>query len=397
MLKRILLAILILVVAIGSGVAFYVYLMTQTRPSLEDAPANYTCHFSSASACEKAKLWLQKRYENFPVPSISAAISVKGKQVWSGTIGMADIAAEIPAQRDTQYQIGSISKSLTAALTMKLQEQGLLSIENDFQFYVNDFAVGNHANYTLKQLLSHQSGIRHYKDELSESLNETAYANTREAAGIVENDPLAFTPGSDFLYTSYAYSVLALALEEVTNQPFNIAAQERLLDALKMQDTALNLADTNVQGPSRKAKPYLVLGSSIFEAPKIDYSNKYAGAGFLSTPSDLLLFGEALMQFSYLNESSIQQMFTPQPILDADGVEQPNPQNYALGFRADKSDFGKMLHHGGTINGGYSFFAIYPESEVVVAFAMNAVPPLSNSLDREASSNELVSYFLASE
>ncbi|MBF7074155.1 beta-lactamase family protein [Glaciecola sp. MH2013] len=392
MFKRALIAIAVLLVAIGSGIAFYVYLMTQERPELADAPANYTCHFPEREACEQANIWLQNLYEKHPVPSISAALSLEGKTVWSATIGVADIQQNIAAQADTQYQIGSISKSLTAALTLKLQEQGKLNIHDNFQSYVKDFAETNHASYTLAQLLSHRSGIRHYKDELSESLNETHYPTTRAAAEIVEEDALVFRPGSDFLYSSYAYSVLALALEAATERSYVDLVEQELVSVLGLTHTTLNIARNteryDEEKVSQKASPYLLLGSRLFAAPELDYSNKYAGAGFLSTPSDLLVFGNALLAHEYLSSSSVTQLFST-----AD-----SSSNYALGFRINNANAthpenGPMIYHGGTINGGYSFFALYPDKQGAIAFATNAVPSPPSSLDREESANTLLAFF----
>ena len=390
MIKRIFLGLFVFILAIVCAVFFYAYWISQERSAFEDAPANYTCHFTDRAACEKAQAWLQKQYEEHPIPSISVAVSIQGKQVFSGTVGLANIETQSAAQTTTQYQIGSVTKVFTAALALRMQELGQVKLSNNFNDYVTDYGLDTHQPYTLLHLLSHQSGIRHYKDELAESLNDVNYQDTRAAAAIVEQDPLAFKPGQDFLYTNYGYSILALALEEASALPFDELLMQRLIVEFNLSSTSLNKANVDYRN---LATPYLVLGSTIFEAPKINYSNKYAGAGMISTPADLAAFGSGLLLFHYLSPTSVEDMFDPISIKDVQGNEMPNPQNYGLGVRIDDSPFGRMVHHGGTINGGYSFLAMYPQQTASLAFAMNAVPP--EGLDRQENANELLSYFVS--
>jgi CubicO group peptidase (beta-lactamase class C family) len=382
MIKRILIGVLVALMAIIAGGALYVYLMIEDRPLAAQSTMDFECQFAQVEACQNSEQWLINNYDNYPAPSISAHVSIDGVSVWRGVIGYADLSEERSATFDTQYQIGSISKSLTATTAMAMHQNDVLNINDNFQEYVPDFA-SEHSPYTIKQLLSHQAGIRHYKDELSESLSDVAYIDTRAAAAIVENDPLLFIPGESFNYSSYAYSLIALAMESTAKATYPEIMQNYLLAPLDMPSTQLNTLSFS----DEQARPYLLMGNSLFHAPKIDYSNKYAGAGYLSTPSDLVKFGRALLTNSLLDEASTNLLFTPVPLKNGE----MNPQNYALGFRVDQIDGQTVYHHGGTINGGYSFLAIFPEQNAVVAFSMNAVP---QDFARLQNSHELLKYFL---
>lgn len=382
MFKRILFAVLIAVLAIVCGVAVYLYSISDSRPDFANTPKNIECLSEKGVACENSEQWLSNHYQNHPVPSISALVTINGTTVWRGVIGRADLANKKAATFDTQYPIGSISKSLTAVATLNLQQTGQINIDDDFQRYANDYPT-KHERFTLKQLLSHQAGIRHYNDELSESFNDIHYPNIKDAVGIVENDPLLFPPGTDFTYSSYAYSLVALALERATKQDYPSIMQDTLFTPLAMEATRLNTLEKTAQ----QTQPYLVLGSLLIGAPTIDYSNKYAGAGFLSTPSDLAKLGNALLNGSLLNEASTTLLFTPTKL----DTGEMNPQNYALGFRIDGEGDKQIYHHGGMINGGYSYLAIYPEHQAVVVFSMNAV---ATDFDRQSEADTLLNYFI---
>lgn len=96
-------------------------------------------------------------------------------------------------------------------------------------------------------------------------------------------------------------------------------------------------------------------------------SDRYAGGGFVSTPSDLVTFGNALLGTEFLSAESKNILWAPVPL--ADGTM--NAQNYALRFRVDEDEQGRLVHHDGTRVGGYSFLVIYPKSGIVVGFATN--------------------------
>src|SRR5690606_18396099 len=130
------------------------------------------------------------------------------------------------------------------------------------------------------------------------------------------------------------------------------------------------------------------LGEILIEAPEVNLSDRYAGGGFVSTPSDLVKFGNALLGTEFLSPESQKILWTPVPL--ADGVM--NSQNYALGFRVDDNEQGGLVHHGGTSIGGYSFLVIYPESGIVVAFATN-ISLMDPAFDRMAEANNLVKAF----
>ncbi|KHJ98230.1 hypothetical protein OESDEN_01782 [Oesophagostomum dentatum] len=118
------------------------------------------------------------------IPGLSVGVSIDGNVVWREGFGFANIESGSRCTGDTVMRIASISKPITAAIAARLVQDGKLDLDKSiqielktqpksniwfFQTYLPDFPQktfeGNSVRITLRQLLSHTSGIRHYKKE----------------------------------------------------------------------------------------------------------------------------------------------------------------------------------------------------------------------------------------
>lgn len=388
MLKKLFLGVLAFVVILIVIVVLYLVSISAARP--EAAPeVNSNVHQAAfQSAGLEADNWLKSMYANNQLPSMSAAVGINGDLVWAGAIGYADLDEKVPATFATRYRIGSISKSLTAAAVMRMSEKGSMDINSPFNAYVKDFSEAN-TGYTIKHLLSHQAGVRHYGKGFSENYNTKEYASTSAAASIVKNDALLFTPGSGFNYSTYGYNLLALAMEARASLSLQEIMARDVFVPNGMSETHVDSA--NLLTAVHTAEPYLLMGDFLFEAPVTNLSDRYAGGGYLSTPTDLVKFGNALIGNHFLAEESKNVLWTPVPL--ANGAM--NPENYALGYRVGQDDLGRFVHHGGMSIGGYSLLIIYPDLGVVMAFVSNFTP-MEPSFDRLGEAKKVVRFFNSS-
>lgn len=364
----------------------YVFSEIATRPTPAPNAQTFVVDADYKPAQANADAWLSTLYNNHQIPSVSAAIAVHGKLVWSGAIGYADLNQKILADNHSLYRIGSISKSLTAVAAIRMNEKNLLHIDSPFNRYVNDFPSAH--TYTIKQLLSHQAGIRHYNGSLSDSFNTTEYSTTKDAANIVKNDPLLFAPGTNFRYTTYGYTLLALAMESAYPAPFEKIMATEIISPIGLNDTYPN--KINTQPKQNLTQPYWLISDSFFEAPEENVSHKYAGGGYISTPTDLVKFGSALLTDEFITPASRTLLWTPVPLNNGT----MNTEHYALGFRVGQDERGTFVHHGGTTNGGYSFLLIYPDAGIVVALASNFTST-GSGFDRLQEAKKLVGIFEA--
>ncbi len=346
------LALLAMLLAAGACLLLFV----ERRP---DRPFPQTFAPQTAAGRNAATL-LAGLHHIYSMPSLSAAVAVDGQLVWSGAVGYADLSTRRPADAGTRYRIGSVSKSITAVAVMRLAEMGVVDLDAPYATYVPDFPSAS-AGYSLKQLLSHQAGIRHYRG-WGEMASNTPYDGPREAATLFAGDPLLFPPGTGFSYSSHGYTAVALAMENAAGQPYTEIVRQLVLEPAGMDGTRLDR-----KGDPAAATRYMLFAGLLFEALADDLSDRQAGGGFVSTPGDLVRLGIALTSGNLLAPESRTRMWTPVPL--ADGTM--NPQRYALGFREGADDLGRFLHHGGTANGGSAMLLIYPDLGLTVALCTN--------------------------
>ncbi|MBU2677587.1 MAG: beta-lactamase family protein [Gammaproteobacteria bacterium] len=315
-------------------------------------------------------------------PSISVAVGVGGELVWADARGYANIESQILATPDTVYAVGSVSKPLTAVLTALLWQDGQLDIDVDVRGYVPNFPAKEHS-ITLRQLLSHQAGIRHYRfgwkpPVFSESMLNRKFTDMDESLFLFAHDALLFEPDTDFNYSTFGYTLVAAAIERVTGQSYINALEERILEPLSMQHTSIDQAEY-ITGA--RATDYVGTFSkkAVVRAPATNSSYKWAGGGLVSTPTDLVRFGNAMIDSELLREPIRTAVFTARELPSGE----LNPQHYGLGWRigglvvsdeaTDEEKIIKLIHHAGTRAGSTAILMIVPDHNIVVAMTSNTV------------------------
>lgn len=307
-------------------------------------------------------------------PALSAAIAIDGKRVWAGAVGLADVASQRRVTLDTSFRLGSSSKAVTSVAIGTLLDAGRLDLELPAQHYLADLKPPL-ATITTRQAMSHTAGVRDYGlcfcFPIWEHLNRRAFATTREALRVFERDPLRFTPGRGFLYSSYGYNVAGAVLEAASATPFLDYLQRAVFDPLQMNHSGGDLADSPV--PDRVSF-YETRDGSYKLAFHVDNSIRWPSGGLLSTPSDTLALGNAIISDGLLSATTRERLLTPQRLADGSA----NPQGYALGWRV--SDQKKLfddrvttpiVSHHGTAVGSTSYFAVLPQFRLVISVMMN--------------------------
>jgi CubicO group peptidase (beta-lactamase class C family) len=338
--------------------------LTKLNPKIE----------SINSTSKKVDKILKNAYFKLQTPALSVAIGIDNKIKYSNTIGFADINNKILADSLTKFRIGSTSKAITSAGLGVLIENKRLNLTSIVKTYVS-YASEELSEITLEQLASHTSGIRNYSNCLCfpiwEYYNNDQYNSVKESIDIFNNDPLLFTSGTAFSYSSYNYTLLSAIIEGATNKDFLIFMQESVFDPLDLKHT---IADKQYLTSKNIAKFYTIENDNYKEAYKINNSHKWAGGGFLSTPTDLVKFGNAMLNNTLLDSTTTDLLFTPLKLKNG----KVNKQNYAIGWRNNisKNVFKekrktRVIHHGGTALGSTALLILLPEYNTSVAITMN--------------------------
>ena len=96
-------------------------------------------------------------------PGISLTVAIRGEVVYSGGVGYAELENLTPADGKTVHNVASVSKVMATVAVMQLVEKGLVDLDDVIQKYVPSFP-GKQKPVTLRRILTHTSGIRHYKN-----------------------------------------------------------------------------------------------------------------------------------------------------------------------------------------------------------------------------------------
>ena len=310
-------------------------------------------------------------------PALSLAVSIDGELIWAEAHGFADLANQRLVKLTTRFPIGSISKTITAVAATQLAEQGALDLDKDIHAYVPLYPEQKYP-VTMRQLLSHQAGIRHYNMAMipptfSEMGLNKQFDTVNDSLSIFENDELLFEPDTDFSYSSYGYTLASAVIEGASGEDFLTHLQNALFDPLKMNQTQANYSDRPV---ADRVFGYISRFSStkVLPEPETNASNKWAGGGLLSTPTDLVIFGGALLKGELLQSETMEIMFTPRKLSSGE----INPQHYGLGWRIGgmyhprgTDNISTMINHGGTSMGSISVLVLMPDSGLVLAMTAN--------------------------
>jgi serine beta-lactamase-like protein LACTB len=277
--------------------------------------------------------------------------------VWSAGFGAADVENDAPAKGETVYRIASISKTFGATAVLQLVESGKASLDDRIEKYVPSF----HQPVTLRQIMTHTSGIRHYGP--GETTSAVRYNSLADAIAVFRDDQLLFPPGSKVLYSSYAYNLLAGVIETASGMELERYLTDRIFRPAGLQSTQLEYAERILR---HRARAYVRTGQELNNAPYVDNSIKWIGGGLLSSAEDLIRFNIALNTGKLVAPSSLALMNTPGRLNDGTPIE------YSLGWELDTDAKGnRYVDKYGSGTGVSTYLLRIPERRFAVAVLVN--------------------------
>lgn len=301
---------------------------------------------------------------------MGVAILDDGKVVLDAAFGLADREAKRAASTDTLYRLGSISKPVAAAIAMQLVDEKKLDLDADVRAKLPDVAARMQPT-TMRQLLSHTAGIRHYIAGKKD--NSVEHRTTAQALELFVGDPLVAPPGTLFSYSTHGYTLVHAVLEAAGGKSFPLLVRERirarglasldcevLTEPAKPARTALYELD---EKPTGAVQEKGAVQEAKLCGPREDNSWKYAGGGMESTVLDLARFGELVRTAQLVSESGRDALWTRTKLKD--GKETA----YGLGWRVapDRS----LIFHTGSQQGAQSVLAVMPAEGLVIAVMTN--------------------------
>jgi CubicO group peptidase (beta-lactamase class C family) len=312
-----------------------------------------------------------------PIAALSIAVARGNEILWAEAFGTVDLELDVAATPAHRFRLGSVSKIFTATLAAELAARGFVDLDAPIERYMPDLPNQHHAT-TLRQLLTHRGGIRHYaaKDDSAESpgpIDRRFYASNTDILAVFINDPLVAKPGERVSYSTFGYTLASIVLETAAKLPFLELVQRDIATPLGLAtlggDAPMSLVTHRVSGyhPGdnlRKAFP--AFQGKWGNIAQNNPAYKWAGGGLLASATDVARFGAAHLAPGKLSKAALDTLFT----VYTERNDRSPP--LGLGWRIDE-DAAKRLrwHHAGGQDGARASLVVYPKEQLSIAFATN--------------------------
>lgn len=290
-----------------------------------------------------------------------SVLMAKKGDIWiSKGYGMANFEKDIPNTPNTIYRIASVSKQFTALSILKLQEQGLVNVNDTLDKYILDYPQGD--IITLHHLLSHTSGIPEYLQIDNVFSVFQKYNSPLDIIDTFKQKPLDFTPGTQFSYSNSNYILLGYIIEIVTKGSYADYINNNIFKPLHMKNSGY---DKNEYNEDTHAKGYEgTIQRYSDPSYQIDMSVPFSAGALYSTVEDLFLWDQALYTDKLISKESLDIMFSPKVILEE------NKLSYAYGWFVYHDPI-NLVGHGGNIIGYSSFILRDPETKKLIVVMSN--------------------------
>ncbi|MFK0049024.1 serine hydrolase domain-containing protein [Streptomyces sp. NPDC090741] len=269
-------------------------------------------------------------------PSVVAAVARGGEMVWEGS--RTSVEGHGP-DGNVQYRIGSISKTFTAVLVMRLRDEGLLRLEDPLEKHLPGTGAGE---VTIAQLLAHTGGLA--AETPGEWWERSPAALRPELADVLGEEPFRFRPGRRHHYSNPGYTLLGSLVEAVRAKPWDEVLRAEVLEPLGLDRTTAQPQAPHAGGWA--VHPW----ADVMMPEPLENLGLMAAAGQLwSTTRDLARFAVFLARGDerVLSAESVREMRTPAAPPEP-GLAEPG---YGLGMQLTETGGRRLAGHSGSLPG----------------------------------------------
>jgi CubicO group peptidase (beta-lactamase class C family) len=293
------------------------------------------------------------------LPSVAAAVVRGDELVWETAVGAADVTEGRDATPDTQYRIGSITKTFTAAAIMQLRDAGKLDLEDTLDRHIEGAAH----RPTLRRLLSHTSGLQ--RETQDEAWLTLRFASTEELVETLGEAEQVLPPGARFHYSNLAFALLGIVVESAAGMPYTEYVRSRLLEPLDLRRITFEPVQPAAVG-------YLVREYAEGAVAEADVrTGAWLSAGQMwGTVRDLCRWAAFLgsPDESVLARATVEEMRTLQTI--DDHMRWTGGYGLGLGLRRDGERI--LIGHGGSMPGFIAGVYVSPADKIGAAVLTNS-------------------------
>jgi CubicO group peptidase (beta-lactamase class C family) len=297
---------------------------------------------------------LQERH----IPGAAVAVIKNGKIIKAEGYGLASVEFNVPATKDTVFEIGSISKQMTAAAVLLLTEEGKINLDEKISKYL-PATPDSWKNVSVRNLLTHTSGIKSYTAlggfELSKRYSRDDFIKT---LGV---EPLDFETGSRYSYSNSGYNLLGFIIEAVSGKSYWDFMRERIFKPLGMNQTA----DRDPKFIIRNRATGYEWENGALVGRDYDLTDVFSAGAIVSTVTDLAKWDAAWRSDTLLKKETKMLAWTPVTLNDG------KPYPYGFGWRFSEIRGHRLIAHSGQTAGFGASISRFVDDDLTVIALTN--------------------------
>ena len=314
--------------------------------------------FVSSARADQIDDYVKAQMQEKHIPGAAIAVIKNGRVVKMQGYGLANVELNVPVTKDTVFEIGSVSKQMTAAAIMLLVEDGKINLDEKISKYLPN-TPDAWKNVSVRNLLTHTSGIKSYTGLSGFALSERMTRD--DFIKKLAPEPLDFPTGERYTYSNSGYSLLGYIIESASGKNYWTFMRERIFAPLGMTKTADR--DPQFIVPNRADGYEWTNGRLV--GRDYELTDLFAAGAIVSTIEDLTKWETGMAGDKFLKAESKTQMWTP--------LTFNNGEHFGYGFGWNVGDFRahKLISHGGQTAGFAANVSRYVDDNLTVIVLTN--------------------------
>lgn len=294
-------------------------------------------------------------------PGASAMVLRQGKILYAESFGLADVEQNTPCTAQTNFRLASLTKQFTAMAILLLMERKELSLDEHLTDFFSEYP-SSWEKITVRQLLSHTSGLLDYEDLIPSGTTLPA-RDADVLRLLLERNETYFPPGLKYRYSNSGYALLALMVEVRSGKRFATSLQKYIFQPLNMETTLAY--EHGISEVRHRAYGYAKRGARFERDDQSLTSSVLGDGGIYSSTSDLAKWDQALYTEKLVSAPTRELAFTGAAPTEREGTE------YGFGwFVGQYRGLKEVWHYGETV-GFTTRISRFPEKQLTSIILVN--------------------------
>ncbi len=306
-----------------------------------------------------------------------------GELVSKGVMGFRDPESTLPIEEDTIFQLASVTKQFTAAAVMLTVREGKLGLDDEIIKFFPE--LEKYKGVTVRQLLSHTSGIPDYFDDMDWFTKiweeeKRVPGNDEIVRFLLETEAEPYgAPGETFQYSNTGYNLLAEIVEKVSGTPFEEFLQKNVFEPAGMENTrCCHIRRDGVPFDNYARATVIEDDKLVADVDSEDYRDVTAFDGLngddyvFTNILDMFKWDRALHEGNVITPEEQKLMYTPGKLNNGENAGFEGDEGYGFGWCVNKDeDLGLIVSHSGGMPGVGTLFERFIDADKMLVILTN--------------------------